>query len=124
VQCLFAVVATGIGAARAGSIGRQQGDRYVVGLSDVFEIGSQVGKIGSVVFQQSETLASASQGGASGIGRAHIAAQERRRRTRSSGRVRDNGLRIDAVSLCVVNLINHQRTRYGVVVQSGDVPQV
>ena len=93
-------------AAGAGSIGGEQRNGHIIGLADILEVGGQVGQIGSVILQQSEILAGAGQSAAAIVGRAHVAAQERGRRTGAGGGMRHDRFRIDAMGLRIIILVD------------------
>ena len=58
----------------------EQGDRHVVGLTDVLVIRVQVGQICAHILQQTQVLARAVERRPAVVGRAHVAAQEGSRR--------------------------------------------
>ena len=77
VQSLLRIVAEGIEAARARSVGGHQRNGNVFRLSGVAEVYVQVVQIGSVIFHQPERLAGTCERGSAVVCRAHVTAQKR-----------------------------------------------
>ena len=99
-------------------------DGHVVGLVDVFEVGSQVGQVGAVILEETEVLAGAGE---------TVRCRSRRRACRCRGRKPKGrsrwwrGRRPDPASMpwaCAYSsLLTRRGSRDGVVIEAGDVPE-